>query len=285
MNWNQTWKSLQKASPFLLTLIGVTGVVGTAVLTAKCTPKALERVEKKQETSTEPLKPLEKVIAATPAYLPAIGAGAVTIFAIVSSQILNHRQNLSLAATCTLLQHNFKTYKQKVVELFGKEANDEVEKSIAKDNFNLEEVMQHKKASMTEMFLWFEPNTQQYFWATEADVIKSEYEANRRLAHYGCCSLADYIQILRDETNNDSLIIDTGAENVGWDYQDFAENWDPDQNWIEFYHSFVESSDIDTPPYYIIQTPISPEWDYILEKRPDIELYIDENQCYAYDVR
>ena len=106
MNWNQMWKAVQKASPLLLTIIGVTGVAGTAVLTAKCTPKAIKAIEEKQKASAEPLKPLEKAVTVAPIYLPAIGVGALTMFAIISSNHFSHKQNLSLAATCTLLQRN-----------------------------------------------------------------------------------------------------------------------------------------------------------------------------------
>lgn len=282
MNWNRIWKDIQKASPLLLTILGSAGVIGTAVLTAKATPKAMKLIEEKQEKSAEPLKATEKILAAAPAYLPAAGVGAVTILSIVSANLLNRKQNLSLAATCSLLQGNFKDYKGKVKELFGEKADQEVQKAIAKDKYDAEKVIKPRDCATADCLLWYEPNTGIWFEAPEADIIHAEYEVNRMLATYGSCSLKHYCELLHFPES----YIPKGSDNLGWDVEDIAENFDSDYYWIDFNHVFIEDPDDENlPPYWIIETYITPEWDFELERRPEAYLYIDENQNYAYDVR
>ena len=284
MKWRNMLKDIQKASPLLLTIIGVAGVVGTAVLTAKCTPKAMKAIEEKQKTNTEPLKPLEKAVAAAPAYLPAIGVGSLTIFAIISSNHLSCKQNLSLAATCTLLQRNYKEYRSKVKELFGAEADHKVVEEVSKGHFVPEDIKKCEKPTMEQIFLWCEPNTMQWFEATKADVLMAEYEVNHVFSKRMYVTLADYIKILQDTTGA-KLVNDESYENTGWSIDDFVENWDPDQQWIEFYHNDVMFPEEDCPPYIIIETPIDPGWDFALERRPEVDLKIDDQGCYAFDVR
>lgn len=279
MNWKSMMKNVGKASPLVLSLFGVAGVICTAVLSAKCTPKAQKLLEEKYREldSDTQLSPIKKAVVMAPAYLPAAGVGAITIAAIVSSNLLSRRQNLSLAATCTLLQRNFRDYKAKVKELFGEDADAKVVKEISKEKFNLEAVQHKAKAGMAEMFLWFEPNTGQWFWETEAAVIQAEYEVNRQISKNAFCSLMEYCNLLE-------ITAPDGSENVGWDYQDFQENWDT--YWVDFWHEFIDSPEEDMPPYYIIHTPISPEWDFELQQRPlPGRLTIDDNGCYAFDVR
>ena len=278
MNWNKTVAALRKSSPLLCTLLGVTGVVVTAVLTAKGTPKAIELIQSKQETSTEPLKPIEKIVAAAPAYIPAAGVGALTIVSIIGANVLSHKQNLSLAAALTLMKTNYKDYRQKVKELFGDEADKKVQTEISKDRFDPSKIQRHPNHGMDELYIWMDNNTGQIFEATEAEVIQAEYDVNRLLNKYGSCSLAEYCKLLGIEVSE-------GDEEVGWDVEDFMENWGGEYYWIDFEHILVESSEADMPPYYLIHTPVTPEWNFKEDRRPGVDLYIDDHQCYAYDVR
>ena len=70
---------LKKAVPIALTAVAGAGVVGTAVLAAKATPGAIEKKEEAERLKGEPLTTWEKVRAMTPSYLPAAGAGLVTL--------------------------------------------------------------------------------------------------------------------------------------------------------------------------------------------------------------
>jgi len=273
MNWHNLWKGIKRASPVICTALGVAGVIGTAVMTAKNTPRAIERIEKKQAEQEEPLKPMEKVMAAAPAYLPAAGVGALTIALIITSNVLSKKQNASLAAACALLQRNYRDHKNKVRELYGKEGEERIEREIARDHAR--ENLPEKPDNCEEgLHLYYEPYTKHYFWAFDEDVLYAEINVNSYIAHYGYCSLAKYCEFL-------DIPAPDGAENIGWDEYDFANNWEG-INWVDFSHQFVESPEEDIPPYYIIWTDIPPEYDYELEERPGVELCIDENGCYDY---
>lgn len=269
----QFWRNLKKVSPLILTVVGSAGVVATAIFTAKATPLYVNTIKTKEEEKEEPLTTMEKVKVALPIYAPATGIGLATIAAIVGSNVLSMKQNLSLAATCTLLQKNFKTYKNKVKDIFGEEADQKVVKEIAKDNIPK---IDPRQAMIEDLCFWYEPNTGEYFWESEANVLRAENEVNRRVNSNGICTLMEYCNLLKIEPP-------PGSENLGWCYDDFRDNWD--EFWVYFDHEFVDDPDEDVPPYWIIHTPISPEYDFVREERPMPRLYLDDNGCYAYDVR
>jgi len=275
----QFWRDLKKLSPLILTVVGSAGVVATAIFTAKATPLVLDEIKKKEEEKGEELTVIEKVKAAAPICAPAAGIAVVTIAAIVGSNVLSMKQNLSLAATCTLLQKNFSQYKSKVKKLFGDDADKKVTTEIAKDNEKKYDLlMDPQKAMALELYLWHEPNTCQWFWETEANVLRAENEVNHRINTNGICSLQEYCNLLKIEPSE-------GSENVGWCYDDFRDNWD--EFWVEFNHEFIEEPEEDMPPYWVIHTAISPEYDFAMESRPIPRLEFDEEGRYAipFDVR
>ena len=130
---------LQNNSSSILTGVGVIGVIGTAVLTACATPKAMRLLEnteyEKIATSGEPLTKLEKVKIAAPAYIPAALTGTATIACIIGANVLNHRQQASLMSAYALLDRSYKEYRSKVRELYGKEADIRIREEMIKDDF------------------------------------------------------------------------------------------------------------------------------------------------------
>lgn len=105
----QTRQALKKASPTILSILGVIGVVTTAVLAVKATPKALERIEdakeEKKSENGEKLTRMETVAACWQCYIPAAATGIATIGCIMGANILNRRQQASLASAYALTQN------------------------------------------------------------------------------------------------------------------------------------------------------------------------------------
>ena len=184
----QFWRDLKKLSPLILTVVGSAGVVATAIFTAKATPLVLDSIKKKEEEKGEELTVIEKVKVAAPICAPAVGIGVVTIAAIVGSNVLSMKQNLSLAATCALLQKNFSQYKSKVKKIFGEDEKKVVEE-ISKDNLR-QAKLPEKKVTSEELFLWYEENTGQYFYASEKDILKVEYDLNHYFSRNLMATLA-----------------------------------------------------------------------------------------------
>ena len=122
----------------ILTGVGVVGVVSTAVLAATSTPKALQLLEEKErvvkETYGEELTNFEKVIAVTPAYIPAVLSGLATASCILGANHINKKQQASLMSAYTYLATAFGQYRRKVKEVFGEEGDAKVCRELEKES-------------------------------------------------------------------------------------------------------------------------------------------------------
>lgn len=132
-------KYLNKNSANILTGLGMIGVVSTAVLTAKETPKALkvlnEKEEYKLENYNEPLTKFEKVLAVTPVYFPAILMGATTMSCIYGANYINKQQQAILAGAYSYLSNCYDEYRCKVKEVYGEDADKKIISEIAMDKY------------------------------------------------------------------------------------------------------------------------------------------------------
>ena len=70
---------LKRNSATILTCVGAVGVVATAVLTAKATPKAMTLLEEAKEEKGDDLTKLEIVKVAAPVYIRPVIIGAATV--------------------------------------------------------------------------------------------------------------------------------------------------------------------------------------------------------------
>ena len=89
---------LKKATPVVLTLAAGAGVVGTAVLAAKATPKAMEKKAEAEKAKGEPLTTWETFKAMAPCYIPAAGTGLATIGAIYGLMADSRNKRAELSA-------------------------------------------------------------------------------------------------------------------------------------------------------------------------------------------
>lgn len=122
-------------SPTILTYLGVAGVAGTAIATAKATSKANELLAEARALKGEELTTTEKVQVAAPIYIPSVLLGTATVACIVGANILNKKTQASLISAYTMLDRSYKDYKAKVTELYGEEANNNIVDSMAKDAY------------------------------------------------------------------------------------------------------------------------------------------------------
>lgn len=127
---------LKNNSSNILTGIGVVGVIGTAFLAARATPKVIRLLENTEYEKGEKLTNLEKVRIAAPAYIPAALTGVGTIACIVGANVLNRRQQAALMSAYALLDRSYKNYRSKVIELYGEESDARISEEVAKDRFN-----------------------------------------------------------------------------------------------------------------------------------------------------
>lgn len=154
-SFNRLGLQLQKHSPEILVVVGVVGVVASAVMACKATTKVNDILEDAREqidgahevfesdaASPEPEyseKDYKKAITIVYAktglefvklYGPSVALGAASIVSILASNNILRKRNLAMAAAYTAVDTGFKEYRNRVIERFGKELDKELRYNI-----------------------------------------------------------------------------------------------------------------------------------------------------------
>jgi hypothetical protein len=217
---------LRKNGSTILTCVGSAGVVVTAVMAVKATPKAMQLIKAAEEEKGEKLTGLETIAATRMTYAPTAIAGIATISCILGANVLNKRTQASLVSAYALLDQKFKDYKKKVEELHGEETSDNIREQIVKDKYPDCNIKVGDDAK-----LFYDFYSGRYFESTMADVLAAEYELNRRITLSDSAYLNDWYEELGLEP------IDGGYE-LGWSRGfNSAAYW---QEWVDFNHKDVE---------------------------------------------
>lgn len=237
---------LRRNSSTILTCVGGVGVIVTSVLAVKATPKALELLERAEAEKGEKLTKLEVVKVAGPSYIPAAAVGVSTIACIFGANILNKRQQASLASAYALLDNSYKEYKKKVTEMYGEDADRTVREEIAKDTYEEKNI-----AYDGEKQLFYDQFSGRYFESTMADVIRAEYKINQKISSYGGADLNEFYEAL------DIPQEDYGVS-LGWSIGSLmSTTW---SQWLDFTHEKVMLDD--NLECYIISFSADPMYDY-----------------------
>ena len=213
----------------ILTCVGGIGVVATAVVAVKDTPKAMQLIEKKTEEKGEDLTTIEKIKVAGPVYIPAIAIGVSTLACIFGANVLNKRSQAALASAYALLDNSYKEYKNKVEEMYGDSASARVQGEVAKDKYTQDDI-----SVDSEKQLFYDYFSERYFESTMEEVMQAEYEINRELHTKDYAYLNEFYDILGLDH------IESGWE-LGWSMgASYAHYW---KTWIDFRHEKVEMED------------------------------------------
>ena len=153
----------------ILTCLAGIGVIATAVIAAKATPKACELLEEAEDIKGEELTVVEKVKTAAPAYIPTAITCAATIGCIFGAAILSKKGQANIAGAYALLDRSYKEYKKKVEEMYGEDADDQVQEAIANDAYEeLEEDIPWEEGKL----LFFDFNAMEFFNSRMEDVLQ-----------------------------------------------------------------------------------------------------------------
>lgn len=244
---------LRRNSSTILTCVGAVGVVATTVMAVKATPKALSLLEDAKEEKGEDLSKWEVVKVAGPTYIPTAIAGLGTIACIFGSNIISRHQQASLMSAYALLDNSYKEYKKKVDEVYGEEAGKTVRAEIAKDKYVGDEVLLDDGKE-----LFYDFFSGRYFESTKADVLKAEYETNRKLYVEYSVGLNDFYRLVGLEPLPE-------YEELGWCCGQIEDMyW---HNWIEFDHeeTVIDQDDDGNEGLVatIIEMPLPPYIDYL----------------------
>lgn len=130
-------RGLKKHSPEILTGIGIAGMITTAVLAVKATPKAEELIKKyKENEEKEELTAVETIKAAWKPYIPAAITCGISVLCLVGASSENLRRNTALATAYTLSESARKEYRKKVIETIGEEDEETIRDAVIKDRID-----------------------------------------------------------------------------------------------------------------------------------------------------
>ncbi len=235
-------KSIKSNSPLLLAITASVGVVFTATLAVKATPKALKLIDNaKKEQEVDELTPKETAKATWKCYIPAASAGMLTIGCVIGSAALSKHQQMAVTGAYALLSHSYDQYKGKLKELFGEEAHQEIVNAIVKED--TKDVYLHcpgglgpdstlsfgdsKSAEITRTF--YDEFSKRYFESTVSRVLEAEYHFNRNFVMRGDGCLNEFYEFLGLEP------LDNGEE-LGWSVCDGL-------YWVDFDHHLIKLDD------------------------------------------
>lgn len=199
---NKAVRALKRASPTMLSCFSAAGVVATVVLAVRATPKALRLIEAAEDHRHDddpdftgsPLTPMEVVKTTWKCYIPAAAMGAATIFCIFGANALNRKQQASLMSAYALVSRQFRDYKGKVKELYGKEAHERIMQSLAVEKAQKTHLIAPNivntssldfKGADEEERLFYDIFSDRYFQSTISRVLQAEYHVNRNFALMG----------------------------------------------------------------------------------------------------
>lgn len=219
----------KRNSPAILSGVAIAGVVTTAILAVRGTPKAIKAISnvkdekaaeagpllKDQDTArSTKLPPMEIFKATWKFYIPAGVTGAITIACIVASNKIETNRNAALVAAYALADNTFREYKDKVLEELGPKKEEAIQEKVAAAQ--IEKAGSPSKEiilSSGSDVLCFEAWTGRYF-RSDADKIRhAEVETNFRIGNDMYASLNEFYDELNLEHTEEGEVVGWNMDN------------------------------------------------------------------------
>ena len=196
---NDILKSVQRVisenSAAILTGMGVTGTVSTAVLTARASFKAVHIINQQYDEYGQPdpdhLSKMDKAKLVWPQYIPAVGSGVLTITCIIGANRVSSKQAAAFAAAYGLKDKAFEDYKEKVQEKLGVKKETDVRDEIAAERVasnNDREIVIITGADV----LCYDMLSDRYFQSTMEKIKQAENTLNYEIANHDEVSLSRF---------------------------------------------------------------------------------------------
>ena len=220
MSFTRVLKTAEKLfvdnSPAILTAVGVTGTVATAILTGKATyDSVVDEFMDGYETSewqndiAQINTTKKRIKRHWKRYIPAMGTGVLTIAAIVGANRIGTRRAAGLAAAFSLSERAHAEYKERVVEKFG----DKQERAV-RDELAQERVSRNPEGSREIIIvgtdvLCFDAFSGRYFQSSMETLKKAENDVNFMILNNTYASLTDFYDLV-------GLAKTSSSDEVGW---------------------------------------------------------------------
>jgi len=206
-------KALSDNSPALLTAIGVTGTITTSYLAGKASFEAahvLDNESAGQNVDVSSFTPQERIKLVWKLYIPAVGAGTVTVVAIVSANRIGSRRAAAMASAFAVSERFSQEYKDKVIEKLGENKERVLRDEIAQDQIDRNERVDTEVIhSYNGEMLCYEPYTGRYFRSSIEILKKAQNDTNYVVNNHGYASLSDFY-------NNAGIPTTSISDELGW---------------------------------------------------------------------
>ena len=238
-------KFLRKHGGTILAVAASVGVGLTAYETHKAAVKATTLVVMNK---AEPMSKKEVVQECWKFYIPAAVLGGGTIACILGSNALNKKQIASLTAAYMALGKSYQQYRRQVAERIGSEAEADI----------LEKSKVEEPAEEDKKLLCYEPFSNRYFHATEAELYDAFYQVNRDFSLNGEVSINNLYSYL-------GLDYLPEKDDMGWCSDYMINEWE--YFWIDFVANKQTTDDgLEVYQVYAFQPPIPDYLDYEPDK-------------------
>lgn len=259
---NKIGFGLKKRSPEILVAVGVVGTVVSAVMACKATtkintildetkeqlgkiheyagnPDAAEKYNAEDAKKDTAIVYAQTGVKLAKLYAPAVGLGILSISSILASNNILRKRNMAISAALAAATQDFKDYRNRVIERFGKEVDHQLRYNIKAEE--IEETVTDEKGKEKKVKKSIEvadPNASGYvkyftrsnpYWEEDSSYVEmflrsQQNYANDKLKATGHLTLNDVYDMLGFHDSKAGMV-------VGWIYDLDHPNGD---NYVEF---------------------------------------------------
>lgn len=183
-------------APVILTAIGVTGTVSTAIFASKASFRAAELIREHEEAQGTSEDAKDRLIERTkitwPLYIPAVGVGTATIACIIFANQIGTRRAAAMAAAYSMSEKAFGEYREKVVEKIGAAKEQEARDELAQERVERNPLGSQVIVMNEREVLCFDQYTGRYFNSDMETLKQAQNKINYRMIRENYASLNDF---------------------------------------------------------------------------------------------
>lgn len=200
-------------SPAILTAVGVTGTVTTAIFVGKASFKASDLIREMEAEEGIPEDPKERLVERTKAtwklYVPAVGVGTATVACIIFANQIGVRRAAAMAAAYSMSEKAFTEYREKIIEKVGVNKEQEARDEIAQERVERNPLGSQVIVMGDREVLCFDQYTGRYFTSSMETLKQAQNKINYRMIRENYASLNDFYDAIGLEW------VATG-DDIGW---------------------------------------------------------------------
>lgn len=214
--------------PAILTGVGVTGTITTAVLTGRATFKAARLIDQENErivaraetngpTVYGELSNLSKTKLVWHLYMPPVAVGVTTVASIVMANRVSSSRLAALTVASALSERRFQEYRDKIQEKFGDKEATKLRDEIAQEHVS------KNPRDTRDVLVWgsgdvlcYDMLTGRYFVSSAEKIRRAENLINHELNNFMHASLTEFYEHV-------GLPPTTYTDMVGWHGNDSLE--------------------------------------------------------------